>query len=84
LESLWSMSAVPGSARVQEGIRNCSPSDLFQTAKCMSITIHGFQDAWNFDIERVKKCCIHVATPDKKLIPFCVYNNLVRSPHAHA
>ena len=84
LESLWSMSAVPGSARVQEGIRNCSPKDLFQTAKCMSITIHGFQDAWNFDIERVKKCCIHVATPDKKLIPFCVYNNLVRSPDAHA
>lgn len=78
LESLWSMSAVPGSARVMEGIRNCSPTDLAEKNKCMSISIHGFQDLWNFDVERVKKCCIHVVTADRKLIPFCVYNNIYR------
>jgi uncharacterized radical SAM superfamily Fe-S cluster-containing enzyme len=33
-----------------------------------------FQDAWNFDIERVKECCIHVVSPQGKLIPFCAYN----------
>jgi len=79
LENLWSMSAVPGSPRVLENIRNCSPRDLVRGAKCMSISIHGFQDVWNIDLERVKKCCIHMVAPEKRLVPFCVYNNVFRS-----
>ncbi len=33
-----------------------------------------FMDLYNYDIERVKRCGIHYATPDGKLIPFCAYN----------
>lgn len=33
-----------------------------------------FQDAWNLDLERLKDCCIHVASRDGRLIPFCAYN----------
>ncbi|MCK5588302.1 MAG: radical SAM protein [Candidatus Lokiarchaeota archaeon] len=38
------------------------------------ITMMGFMDAYTLDINRLSKCCIHVATPDQKLIPFCAYN----------
>jgi len=34
-----------------------------------------FRDAYNYDIERVKLCLIHYATPDGKLYPFCRYNS---------
>jgi len=37
-------------------------------------TMH-FMDNYNYDIERVNRCCIHYATPDGKLIPFCTYNS---------
>jgi uncharacterized radical SAM superfamily Fe-S cluster-containing enzyme len=37
-------------------------------------TMH-FMDSYNYDIERVQQCCIHYATPDGKLIPFCTYNS---------
>jgi hypothetical protein len=37
-------------------------------------TMH-FMDKYNYDIERVQRCCIHYATPDGKLIPFCTYNS---------
>ncbi len=33
-----------------------------------------FMDLYNYDIERVKRCAIHYATPDGKIIPFCAYN----------
>ncbi len=33
-----------------------------------------FQDDYNYDIERVKRCTIHYATPDGRIIPFCAYN----------
>ncbi|MFA5312048.1 MAG: radical SAM protein [Methanomassiliicoccales archaeon] len=33
-----------------------------------------FQDSYNYDIERVKRCCIHYAVPDGRIIPFCAYN----------
>ena len=34
-----------------------------------------FQDACNYDMERMKRCVIHYATPDGKLYPFCRYNS---------
>ncbi len=34
-----------------------------------------FQDNYNYDIERVKRCVIHYAAPDGKLYPFCTYNS---------
>ena len=36
-------------------------------------TMH-FQDLYNYDIERVKRCVIHYAVPDGRIIPFCAYN----------
>jgi len=33
-----------------------------------------FQDSYNYDIERVKRCVIHYVTPDQSIIPFCAYN----------
>ena len=33
-----------------------------------------FQDSYNYDIERVKRCVIHYAVPDGRIIPFCAYN----------
>jgi uncharacterized radical SAM superfamily Fe-S cluster-containing enzyme len=38
-----------------------------------------FMDAYNFDLERVKRCGIHYATPDGRIIPFCAYNAIYRS-----
>ncbi len=34
-----------------------------------------FQDLYNYDIERVKRCVIHYTAPDGKLYPFCTYNS---------
>lgn len=37
-------------------------------------TMH-FMDRYNYDLERVQRCCIHYATPDGHLISFCTYNS---------
>lgn len=42
------------------------------------IGIMHFMDAYNFDIERIKRCGIHYTTPDNRIIPFCTYNSLYR------
>jgi uncharacterized radical SAM superfamily Fe-S cluster-containing enzyme len=40
----------------------------------LSVSAMAFQDAWTLDLERLKGCCIHVALPDGRLVPFCAYN----------
>jgi uncharacterized radical SAM superfamily Fe-S cluster-containing enzyme len=52
-----------------------SPRDLFR------ITITSFLDAYNFDVRRVMKCCIHHVLPSGHIIPFCAYNVLYRNGH---
>lgn len=44
--------------------------------KALFIGMMHFQDLYNYDIERVKRCCIHYATPDKNMpiVPFCAFN----------
>lgn len=37
-----------------------------------------FMDPYNFDINRVQKCCIHYIVPDGRIIPFCSYNSIHR------
>jgi hypothetical protein len=37
-------------------------------------TMH-FMDRYNYDVARVQRCCIHYATPEGTLIPFCTYNS---------
>ncbi len=34
-----------------------------------------FMDAYNYDVERVKRCVIHYAAPNGKIYPFCTYNS---------
>ncbi len=34
-----------------------------------------FQDAYNYDIERVKRCVIHYSAPNGRMYPFCTYNS---------
>ncbi len=34
-----------------------------------------FMDRYNYDLSRVQRCCIHYATPEGRLIPFCTYNS---------
>ncbi len=46
--------------------------------KALFIGAMHFQDAYNFDLERVKRCGIHYATPDHRIIPFCSYNAIHR------
>jgi tetraether lipid synthase len=52
-----------------------SPADVFR------ITITSFLDAYNFDVRRLMKCCIHHVLPSGHLIPFCAYNVLYRPGH---
>jgi uncharacterized radical SAM superfamily Fe-S cluster-containing enzyme len=35
-------------------------------------------DPFNFDEDRVKKCVIHYAVPDGRIIPFCTMNSMYR------
>ncbi|WP_458456726.1 tetraether lipid synthase Tes [Methanobrevibacter sp.] len=44
----------------------------------MLISCMHFMDSFNFDEDRVKKCVIHYATPDGRIIPFCTMNSMYR------
>ncbi len=44
--------------------------------KSMFIGMMHFQDPYNYDVERVERCCIHYAMPDGRIIPFCAFNVL--------
>lgn len=39
-----------------------------------AISAMGFMDAWDFDMERIRGCCIHVVSKEGNMIPFCAYN----------
>lgn len=47
--------------------------------KVLLIGCMHFMDPYNFDLERVKRCTIHYAFPDGKIIPFCTMNSIHRS-----
>ena len=34
-----------------------------------------FQDSYNYNVDRVKRCAIHYAAPNGRLYPFCTYNS---------
>ena len=57
---------------------NDPPDDLgrFLDAADRILSISGmvFQDAWNMDLERVRRCCVHAVVPDRGLVPFCLWN----------
>jgi len=43
-------------------------------AKRFTLTGMQFQDAMNFDLQRVRHCRVHIYSPKHKLVPFCAYN----------
>ncbi|MBI5060962.1 MAG: radical SAM protein [Candidatus Aenigmarchaeota archaeon] len=42
--------------------------------KSLFVGMMHFMDKFNFDIERVKRCCVHYAVPDGRILPFCTFN----------
>lgn len=34
-----------------------------------------FQDLYNFNLDRVRRCNVHYAAPDGRIYPFCTYNS---------
>jgi uncharacterized radical SAM superfamily Fe-S cluster-containing enzyme len=46
--------------------------------KMLLISSMHFMDPYNFDIERLQRCCIHYAVPDGRIIPFCSMNSIHR------
>jgi tetraether lipid synthase len=47
---------------------------LLGQADYFSIGAHAMMDAYSFDYQRARRCCVHELTPDGALIPFCLYN----------
>ena len=48
-------------------------ADILDGAECFSIGFHGMMDAYCFDVERARRCCVHKLTQEGKLMPFCLY-----------
>jgi 7,8-dihydro-6-hydroxymethylpterin dimethyltransferase len=44
------------------------------TYKLLLVAGMHFMDAYNYELERVRRCVIHYATPGGRIIPFCAYN----------
>ncbi len=44
--------------------------------RSMLIGMMHFMDQYNYDVERVQRCCIHYALPDGRIVPFCTFNVL--------
>lgn len=46
--------------------------------KSLLISCMHFMDPWNFDVDRVRRCVIHYALPDNRIVPFCTMNSIYR------
>ena len=51
--------------------------DTEKTTSYRTLFVAGmhFQDRYNYDTERVRRCVIHQSAPDGKMYPFCTYNS---------
>ena len=47
------------------------------------IIIMQFMDAWSMDLRSLKRSCVHIVSPDRRLVPFETYN-LLHRPGARA
>jgi uncharacterized radical SAM superfamily Fe-S cluster-containing enzyme len=53
----------------------CCPAPMDSLkGQYFTIGCHALQDIWNFDLNRVKRCCVHELTIEGKLVPFCLFN----------
>jgi hypothetical protein len=49
--------------------------DQIYTWRMLLIGGMHFQDGYNYNVDRVKRCSIHYAAPDGRIYPFCAYNS---------
>ncbi|MFB3852282.1 MAG: tetraether lipid synthase Tes [Vicinamibacterales bacterium] len=49
-------------------------NDEEKTYKLLLVAGMHFMDGYNYELERVRRCVIHYATPAGRIIPFCAYN----------
>lgn len=87
---LWSgpAASAPDGANMERTLRSilqeltcpCNARGTFGLLerRVKSIFIHAFQDAGNFDLARVRRCCNGYLQPDGRLIPACAHNVLTR------
>ncbi len=45
------------------------------TFKTLMVAGMHFQDSYNYQVDRVKRCVIHYSAPDGRIYPFCAYNS---------
>lgn len=91
LEGLFSFSASPGSQELVEDYCTACGIDLNIESiqeklgeyikNVKMITIKPFMSAWDVDVKRLMKCCVHEVLPDNKIMPFCSYNILYRQKY---
>lgn len=89
VDRMWSASASLRLVDVLKDFSRCcgvkfkptGESDPFKQmpGKPLRIAIKPFMDAYNYDLKRAKKCCIHVLTTEGRMVPFCNYNIFQRS-----
>ena len=62
--------------RAAEPAAGLAAFDAFLADQQRTLGLSGmaFQDAWTLDLDRLRQCHIHVAAPDRRVIPFCAYN----------
>ena len=46
-----------------------------RTYKTLLVAGMHFMDAYNYDVDRVRRCVVHYAAPNGLLYPFCTYNS---------
>jgi uncharacterized radical SAM superfamily Fe-S cluster-containing enzyme len=88
VDRLWSASASLRLVEVLKDFSRCcgikfkpgqGPDPLQQIpGKPLRIVIKPFMDAFNYDLKRAKKCCVHILTQDGRMVPFCNYNIFYR------
>lgn len=47
---------------------------LVEADRILAISGMLFQDAWNTDMERIRRCCVQVMNERGGLVPFCLWN----------
>ncbi len=76
----WKAPGPPAGAGATSGNTSATPPrddfERFLARAGRRFTVSGmaFQDAWTLDTERLRGCCIHVAAPDGRMVPFCAWN----------
>lgn len=72
----WSAAPLSGSRGSLKEVEPRSLDDFIERTRQYTLTVSGmvFQDAWDLDLDRLRRCYIHVVSPDRRVIPFCAYN----------